>query len=52
MNFQRALRPDSFSVQPDLQWVLVRQEDEKGGEEEELLHARYFLHSLKGERDG
>ena len=52
MHFQRALRPDSFSVQPDLKWVLVRQEDKRGGEEEELHHARYFLHSLEGDRDG
>ena len=52
MHFQRALRPDSFSVQPDLKWVLVRQEEDREGEEEELHHARYFLHSLEGDRDG
>ena len=52
MDFQRTLRPDSFSVQQDLKWVLVRQEDEIGGEEEELHHTRYFLHSLEGDIDG
>ena len=52
MHFQRALRLDSFSVQPDLKWVLVRQEGEKEVEEDELHHARYFLHSLEGDRDG
>ena len=43
---QRSLRPSSFSVSPDLQWVLVRQMRDQE-EEEEDPQAHYLLQQLE-----